>query len=117
MTDASHSFEAYYKRATSPLAVLKLVEKRPMYGYEISQTMKAKSGGRFTISVLYPVLYRLEEQGYLEICTTEVVLHRLRSYYQITDAGRQHLAKTVQEYHEMHQAFMTLLEEDEDDAT
>ena len=44
MAENSHSFGAYYKRATSPLAVLRLLKERPMYGYEISQAMKKKSG-------------------------------------------------------------------------
>lgn len=111
MGDASHSFEAYYKRATSPLVVLKLLEKQPMYGYEISQAMKQRSGGKFTISVLYPVLYRLEEQGYLQVAHTEVVSNRVRSYYSITEQGREHLKKSLQEYGQIHQAFLTLMEE------
>lgn len=32
MAENSHSFGAYYKRATSPLAVLRLLKERPMYG-------------------------------------------------------------------------------------
>ena len=45
MAENSHSFGAYYKRATSPLAVLRLLKERPMYGYEISQAMKKKKRG------------------------------------------------------------------------
>ena len=110
--DNSHAFEAYYKRATSPLVVLRLLEEKAMYGYEISQAMKKKSGGKFTIAVLYPVLYRLEEQGYIAIERTEVVNNRVRSYYAITDEGRQYLARACQEYREMHRAFTAIMEGD-----
>ena len=110
--DNSHAFEAYYKRATSPLVVLCLLKEKAMYGYEISQAMKKKSGGKFTIAVLYPVLYRLEEQGYVAIERTEVVNNRVRSYYAITDEGRQYLARACQEYREMHRAFTAIMEED-----
>ena len=109
MGDSSHSFGSYYKRATSPLVVLGLLRDRAMYGYEISQAMEQKSGGQFTISVLYPVLYRLEEQGYIEVARTEVVNNRARSYYGITDAGRQYLSQTLGEYERMHQVFMALM--------
>ena len=112
MGDNGHSFEAYYKRAASPLVVLRLLRDRAMYGYEISQTMKKKSGGRFTIAVLYPILYRLEEQGYVEVERTEVINNRARSYYAITDAGREHLIRSLREYQEMHAAFMTIMEDD-----
>lgn len=110
--DASHAFEAYYKRATSPLVVLCLLKEKAMYGYEISQAMKKKSGGKFTIAVLYPVLYRLEEQGYIAIERTEVVNNRVRSYYAITEAGRDYLAQSFQEYREMHAAFTAIMEGD-----
>ena len=110
MVDSSHSFESYFKRATSPLVVLRLLRDKTMYGYEISQAMKQNSGGKFTIAVLYPVLYRLEEQGYITVERTEVINNRARSYYAITDAGRQYLAKSLEEYDEMHRAFMDIIE-------
>ena len=98
MDSTGHSFLAYFKRATSPLLVLRLLLEGPMYGYEISQMMKQRSGGGFTLSVLYPVLYRLEEQGYVEIVRSEVVDGRARSYYAVTDAGRAYLEETMQDY-------------------
>ena len=63
MSDASHTFESYYKRATSPLVVLCLLRDGAMYGYQISQEMDVRSNGRFTIAVLYPILYRHLEQS------------------------------------------------------
>lgn len=110
MSDTSHSFESYYKRATSPLVVLRLLRDRAMYGYEISQAMKQQSGGRFTISVLYPILYRLEEQGYIVVERTEVINNRARSYYAITDEGRRYFARSLEEYGEIHRAFMAIME-------
>lgn len=110
MGDSSHSFESYYKRATSPLVVLRLLRDRAMYGYEISQAMKQRSGGRFSISVLYPVLYRLEEQGYIVVERTEVINNRVRSYYAITNEGKRYLAQSLKEYGEIHAAFMVIME-------
>ncbi len=111
MGEAGHSFEAYYKRATSPLVVLSLLQDRTMYGYQISQAMKEKSGGKFTIAVLYPILYRLEEQGYIRVEKTEVINNRARSYYAITEKGRQYLARSLDEYRVIHQAFMDIVED------
>ena len=51
MGDASHTFESYYKRATSPLIVLQLLKDQVMYGYQISQAMQKQSDGRYTIAV------------------------------------------------------------------
>ena len=43
--NTGHSFLAYFKRATSPLVVLRLLLDKPMYGYELTQEMKRRSGG------------------------------------------------------------------------
>ncbi|MBQ4429053.1 MAG: PadR family transcriptional regulator [Clostridia bacterium] len=110
MPDTGHSFISYFKRATSPLVVLRFLSERPMYGYEISAALKEKSEGRYTISILYPVLYRLEEQGYIEISSTEVAEGRARSYYSITREGREYLEKTRREYAEISEIFKELME-------
>lgn len=109
LPDTGHSFISYFKRATSPLVVLRFLSEKPMYGYEISAALKEKSGGRYTISILYPVLYRLEEQGYIEISATEVAEGRARSYYSITPSGREYLEKTKNEYLEISEIFGELM--------
>ena len=110
MGDAGHDFESYYKRATSPLVVLSLLRERVMYGYEISQAMKKRSCGRFTSTVLYPIVNRLEEQGYVRVERTEVVQNRARSYYAITPKGKKYLDQCIKVYYEMHRAFIRLIE-------
>lgn len=112
MADTAHAFSAYFKRATSPLVVLVLLRERDMYGYELSTEMGRRSGGRFTISVLYSVLYRLQEQGYITITETEVVDGRARSYYHITESGQAYLQHTLQEYFELTDVFQKLVEEE-----
>jgi PadR family transcriptional regulator PadR len=107
---SGHSFRAYFKRATSPLVVLRLLLEKPMYGYELTQEMKRRSGGSFTISVLYPVLYRLEKQGFIETSDSLTVDGRARSYYQITLAGRDYLSETLADYHMISSVFEKLVE-------
>ena len=99
MEDTGHSFGAYFKRATSPIVVLAILRERPMYVYELAAAMKERSAGKFTISVLYPVLYRLESQGYVEIQNTEIVEGR----------ARRHLAQCLREYDEMTKVFDELV--------
>ncbi len=109
LPDTGHSFISYFKRATSPLVVLHFLSEKPMYGYEISAELKTRSDGKYMISILYPVLYRLEEQGYIEISATEVAEGRARSYYSITPAGREYLKKTEKEYLEISKTFEALM--------
>lgn len=111
MANNSHSFAAYFKRATSPLAVLHLLLEQPMYGYEISQAVKRRSNGGYTIDLPYPILYRLEEQGYIVALHAKVIDNRVRNYYAITEEGKQYLLQSLQAYQEMHHIFMALTEE------
>ena len=106
--DSGHSFLAYFKRATSPLAVLRILSDRPMYGYELIQELKQRS--KYQLSLLYPVLYRLEEQGYLTISASEIVDGRARNYYAVTAAGREYLRQTLAEYDEISGVFRQLME-------
>lgn len=109
MENTGHTFISYFKRATSPLVVLRFLQERPMYGYEISAALKARSDGKYIISILYPVLYRLEEQGYVEMAQTEVADGRARSYYKITSAGEAYLQKSWKEYLEISKVFVELM--------
>lgn len=81
-----------------------------MYGYEISAAMKSRSGGKYQISILYPILYRLEEQGYVTISATEVTEGRARSYYAITPAGEAYLDHCMEEYREITKVFENLMD-------
>ncbi len=108
--NTGHSFISYFKRATSPLVVLHFLMEKPMYGYEITAALKNRSEGKYMISILYPVLYRLEEQGYIAITATEVADGRARSYYAITEEGRAYLKKTVEEYKDISQTFADLMQ-------
>ena len=109
MENTGHSFISYFKRATSPLVVLHFLKEKPMYGYEITAALKERSNGKYMISILYPVLYRLEDQGFIEISSTEVADGRARSYYSITEAGLAHLEKTWGEYLEISRIFEDLM--------
>ena len=106
--DTGHSFGAYFKRATSPLVVLSLLDEKPMYAYELSTVMERRSNGKFTIAVIYPILYRLETQQYIEKANTEITGGRARIFYRITDAGRTYLRQCLDEFEEFTEVFHTL---------
>lgn len=94
-----HSFEDYFKRAANPMVILSLLQERPKYAYEMTQELKNKTDGGYTMPLLYPVLYRLQEQGFIE--ESQKVIsenNRVRNYYRITPAGVRHLEKIKMEY-------------------
>ena len=56
------------KKGSAELIILSIVEPRPRHGYEISKLIETQSGGqlKFHVASLYPLLYRLEERGWLQ---------------------------------------------------
>lgn len=112
--NTGHSFVDYFKRATSTLVVLRLLTEKPAYAYELSQTMKERSGGKYTMPLLYPLLYRLEEQGFVCQSGQEVSGdNRVRIYYAITEAGKTHLAELEASYREMSEVLEQIVNPEE----
>ena len=98
-TDAGHSFEDYFKRAISPMLVLHLLSAQPMYVYQLSREMAERTDGTYNTAFLYPVLYRLQEQGFVMETGKEISENnRVRNYYGITKAGQQHLLSLKDDY-------------------
>lgn len=76
-------------KGTLKTIILKLLaENKRMYGYEISQRVQelSKDEIKLTYGALYPVLYKLENDGLL-ITESEIVEGRARKYYSLTPQG------------------------------
>lgn len=80
--------------STTPL-VLGILADGESYGYAILKQVSDLSGGRleWTDGLLYPLLHRLERQGFVESAWRQPEGGRRRKYYLITDQGRHELAE------------------------
>jgi PadR family transcriptional regulator, regulatory protein PadR len=83
------------KKGSAELIVLSIVEARPRHGYEIGKLIAERSQGQVTFHVasLYPLLYRLEERGWLQGKWVERAGERRRRYYGLTAEGRRVLSQ------------------------
>lgn len=81
--------------ASSTPIVLAILVEGDSYGYAILQRVRELSGGRmeWTDGMLYPVLHRLERQGYVVARWERAENGRRRKYYGITSAGQEQLAE------------------------
>ena len=96
MTDIdTRTLDREMKKGSAELMVLSTVEARPRHGYEISKLIDERSAGRmkFHIASLYPLLYRLEERGWLQGRWVEKAGQRRRRFYSLTAEGRRELAR------------------------
>jgi PadR family transcriptional regulator len=78
------------KKGSADFLILSLLRDEPRHGYELSKLIESRSGGvvQFQVSSLYPLLYRMEERGWIKGKWIEKAGQRRRRYYHITVAGR-----------------------------
>jgi transcriptional regulator len=82
------------KKGSAELLILSLVEDRARHGYEIAQQIARRSEGtiQFHAASLYPLLYKLERQKWIEGRWLEREGQRRRRLYRLTPEGRKVLA-------------------------
>lgn len=87
-------------KGTTPLLVLTVIADGELYGYEIAQRIRERSGGAFAPSEgsLYPALHRLEQDGALEASWRESDRGPRRRYYRLTKRGQGLLAESRREW-------------------
>jgi PadR family transcriptional regulator PadR len=106
-------------RGAGPLAVLKLLERTEMYGYELVEALARRTEGVLDMgqSTLYPMLYNLEAQGLITGAwrTSDPgggggagAGGRDRKYYKLTGKGRKRLAKDTEQFKRLNSALIDL---------
>jgi PadR family transcriptional regulator, regulatory protein PadR len=85
--------------STEPL-ILSLLAMRESYGYELIQEVKRLSGDqiKWTDGMLYPVLHRMEQEGWIKSRWVEVENGRKRKYYSIKKDGHQALKEKREQW-------------------
>jgi PadR family transcriptional regulator PadR len=80
-----------------PLAVMKLLKRRAMYGYELAAEVSKRSDGVLKLGqgTLYPMLYNLEAQGLVSSEWQSGESGRDRKYYRLTDEGLKRLERDL----------------------
>src|SRR5215467_14668057 len=83
------------KKGSAELLILSLLDARARHGYELSKLIRTQSRGRLTFHIdsLYPLLYRLEERGWIKGSWVEKAGERRRRFYKVTVEGRRVLAQ------------------------
>ncbi|AQS60627.1 PadR family transcriptional regulator [Desulforamulus ferrireducens] len=72
--------------------ILKVINDRETYGYEISEKLKQQGFSDICEGTVYPLLIRLERNGLLASTKRDSPFGPKRKYYQLTPKGRQELA-------------------------
>ena len=90
------------KRGSAEFLVLSLLEAETRHGYEIQKLIESLSDGvlSFNVASLYPLLYKLEERGWIVGRWVEKAGERRRRFYRLTSPGRRALEEQRQSWRE-----------------
>jgi PadR family transcriptional regulator len=97
-------------RGSAELAILALLAQQPLYGFEISKRIEERTGGalHFALASLYPMLYELENRGWITARWEANHAGRDRRYYRLTSVGKKQLAPLRREWRLFFQALDNL---------
>ena len=92
---SKESIDRDLKKGSAELLILSLLNGPPRHGYEIAKLIETRSRGAlvFRVASLYPLLYKLEDRGWILGRWVEKPGQRRRRYYRLTAVGRKILAE------------------------
>jgi PadR family transcriptional regulator PadR len=96
------------------MLVLKLLEPKDMYGYQIIEELAEKSDELFRLKTgtLYPLLHGLEKDGIVSSYDENADSQRVRKYYSLTKKGKALLEKKQNEWNAYSKAVSRVMEGD-----
>lgn len=100
------------RKGSTTVLILSLLVEEPMYGYQISKELLARSGGVFDFKegTLYPALHRMEKEGLVSSYWEVVEEGPSRKYYTITEQGQDTLTIRSRDWSAFARALLRVLE-------
>ena len=108
---APDNSQASFRRGVMSLVILGLLKQKDMYGYQLVQETEKQSGGRLMTQEgsLYPVLYKLVDQGLISDRKVLVGKRMQRVYYHLEPSGEERLKELIREYEEVTQGVFQIV--------
>lgn len=87
-------------RGCNDTIILYLLLEKPSYGYEISKQIRLLSDGKYIMkeTTLYSAFTRLENNGYIKSFYGDETNGKRRTYYRITETGREYYRAKCSEW-------------------
>jgi PadR family transcriptional regulator PadR len=99
-------------QGTLDLLILNTLERAPLHGYAIAQSIRRRSGDVLTVEEgsLYPALQRLLLRGWVKAQWKTTDTNRRARCYTLTASGRTQLGNELSEFEDMIAAIGRVLE-------
>ncbi len=102
---------AQLRKGTLELCMLALLSNKERYGYQIAQGLSQTDGLAVNEGTIYPLLSRLQREGYVEAQWRESPAGPPRKYYHLTTAGRRAFESQISTWESITKSVDAILEE------
>ncbi|RJP30548.1 MAG: PadR family transcriptional regulator [Candidatus Omnitrophota bacterium] len=94
-----------------PMMIMEILRSGEAYGYEIVKEITRRSAGKleFGQGTVYPLLYKLEEKGYVVSKRNTLPNGKERRYYRLTEKGLNELELSKKTWRETSMAISQVL--------
>lgn len=111
--DENDKWVIQLRKGVFEVAVLALISKRPMYGYQITRELKRTSVFEIPNGSIYPILRRITNNKWADVYWEDSEDGPKRKYYRITREGSEVLDYRFRSQKSVYEALVSLLEEGE----
>ena len=109
----AHEWLIQARRGVIELCVLLVVSHHPCYGYDLVSRLSQWEPLAVTEGTLYPLLHRLQKEGYLVAEWQESEAGPPRKYYRLTEAGAHVLQAMTTDWERLASAVTALQHQEE----
>ena len=104
-------FQRDLLKGTTETLILAVLRDAPSHGYKLVERLRERSEGIFELGegTLYPLLYKLEDNGLISGKWEAGSGERRRRVYRITPRGRKQLTQRRQEWRSLVQGMSLIL--------
>lgn len=102
-----------FRKGILEIVILKLLSNKEMYGYELVAELN-RQGNSFNIKegTLYPILYRLEDDGLMETRWEQAASRgQPKKYYSVTPKGKQVMRESYAQWKAIAQDITKIMED------
>lgn len=97
------------RKGVFELAILALINQRPMYGYELTSGLKKLPLFNLTDGAIYPILKRLSQDNWIVSYWVDSEGGPKRKYYKITEEGQKILSERWSYYETIYNALYEIV--------
>jgi DNA-binding PadR family transcriptional regulator len=99
-------------RSCNEALILGVLLSGPKHGYQLALEIEEMSDGTFSFNhgTLYPILHRLEKDGYIKGTWDKGAPRRKRKIYTVTRAGRRHVTEQSRQWRLFFERFFAIVE-------